>query len=164
MCTGGTRCSAFVLPVHLSIPRSKPMPRSKSTPRSKPKPWYLLYSNLVFHHSQAPISFTAKRPCPVMIPSIFRPQLKCHSPLIHNVTFPQAVTRWPHSASQLHTPWWLVVTHSRGLITLHHFPFVPYPFSITHSCFNIPDPHHLVNPRSCDFSVLDSYSSIDSLV
>ena len=55
--------------------------------------------------------------------------------------------------------------HNR-LLTLHHFPFIPYPLSTTCSCFNVPDPHrlHFINPRSCDFSISDSYSSIDSLV
>ena len=37
-------------------------PRSPSTPRSQALSSYLLYSSLVFHRSQAPISITAKRP------------------------------------------------------------------------------------------------------
>ena len=148
----------------LLIARSKPMPRSKSTPRFKSEPWYPLYSSLVFHHSQVPISVIAKHSCPVMILLIFHPQPKCPSPLIHNVMFLLMVTRWPHSTFWLYAPWQPVATHSRGLITLHHFSFVLYPFSIIHSCFNAPDPHHFIDPKSHDFFVSDSYSSADSLV
>ena len=52
----------------LLIPRSKPTPRSTSMPRSKSKPRYPLYSSLMFHHYQAPISIAAKHPCPATIP------------------------------------------------------------------------------------------------
>ena len=42
------------------MPRSKPMPRSTSIPRSQVMPRYLLYSSLMFHCSQAPISIATK--------------------------------------------------------------------------------------------------------
>ena len=46
------------------LPRPRPTPRSISTPRSQPKPNYPLYSTLVFHHNQAPISITSQVPIP----------------------------------------------------------------------------------------------------
>ena len=116
---------------YVLIPKFKPMPRSTSTPRSKSKPRYPLYSSLVSCHNQMPISVTAKHPCPVMIPLIFCPWPKCHSPPIHYVLFPQVVMRWQHSTLWPHTPWQLEVTHSRRLITHHQSPFIPYPFSIS---------------------------------
>ena len=48
----------------LLIPKSELMPRSPSAPRSQPMSSYPLYSSLLFCHSQAPISVTAKRPSP----------------------------------------------------------------------------------------------------
>ena len=144
----------------LSIPRPKSIPRSKSTPRSKSKPRYPLYSSLMFHCSQSPISITAKHPCQFMIPLIFHPQPKHCSPLIHYVMLLQAMMRWPHSAFQVHTPWQLVVTHSRRLTTHHHFSFIPYPFLLPVSTSLT----LTVNPRSCGLSVLDYYLFVDSLV
>ena len=137
----------------LSIPRSKPAPRSKSMPRSKSKP--------DIHSIPVSCPIAAKCPCPVTIPLIFHPQPKHCSPLIHNVTFLQVVTRWLHSALQSHAPWQPEVTHSWRSITHYQFPFISYPFSITYACFNTPDPHHhrLVNPRSHDSSVSYYYKS-----
>ena len=40
------------------------IPKSKLTPRSQPMSSYPLYSSLMFHRSQAPISITAKHPSP----------------------------------------------------------------------------------------------------
>ena len=133
-------------------------------PDPNPGPEWSLSPNI--HSIPASCSVTAKCPCSVTILLIFHPWLKCPSLLIHNGTFPQAVMRQLHSAFWLYAPWQLVATHLRRLITPHHFPFIPYAFSITHSCFNIPDPHHrcLVNPRSRDLSISDYYSSVDSLV
>ena len=98
-------------------------------------------------------------------PSIFHPWPKHHSSTVHYASFPQMVTRWPHSTLWPHAPWWPEVNHSGRLITHHQFPFIPYPFSVTCPCFNIPDPHHpcLSDPRSHDFSGLDYYSSIVSV-
>ena len=138
------------------------IPRSKSCPG--PNKHLDLSLSPDIHSIPALCSIAAKHPCPVTIPSIFYPWPKHRSPLIHNVTFPHVVMRWPHFTFQLHAPWQLVVTHSRGLITLHHFPFIPYPSSITHSHFNIPDPCCIINPKSCDLSISNYYSSIDSLV
>ena len=44
----------------LLIPKSELTPRFSSMPRSQPMSSYPLYSSLVFCHSQAPISVTAK--------------------------------------------------------------------------------------------------------
>ena len=143
-------------------PDPKPCPDPNPCPDSNPHPDPSLSPDT--HSIPASCSVTAKDPCPAMIPSIFCPWPKHCPPLVYYMMLLQVVTRQPHSAFQLHAPWWPVVTHSRRLTIHHHFPFISYPFSITHSCFNIPDPshRHLVNPRSCDLSISDYYSSIDS--
>ena len=89
----------------LLIPRSKPMPRSTSMARSKPKPNYLLNSSLMFHHNQAPISITAKCPCPATIPinlpSSAKASLITHALHIISTTGNKAAAFHPSA----HAPW-----------------------------------------------------------
>ena len=60
--------STFILvATWLLIPKPKLMLRSIPMPRSQPMSSYPLYSSLVFHLSQAPISITTKVPCPATI-------------------------------------------------------------------------------------------------
>ena len=61
----------------LLIPKPELTPRSISTPRSQPMSSYPLYSSLVLHHSQAPISVATKCLAQPWFPSIFRPWLRC---------------------------------------------------------------------------------------
>ena len=51
--------------------------------------------------------------------------------------------------------------HSPSLVSIYFLPLL-----LTHPCFNTPDPHHpcLLDPRSCDPSSLEYYSSVISLV
>ena len=104
------------------------MPRSISTPRSQPRPRYLLYSSLMFCHSQAPISITTKCPAQPQFPSIFWSWPKHHSPPEHYMSFLPTIIRWLHSTLWSHIPWQLEVAHPKRSITHHQFPFVPYPF------------------------------------
>ena len=61
----------------LLIPKPKLMPRSISTPRSQPMLSYLLYSSLMFHCSQAPISIATKHLAQPQFPSSFGYRPKC---------------------------------------------------------------------------------------
>ena len=151
---------------YVLMPRSRPMPRSTSMPRSQPMPRYPLYSSLVFHCSQVPISVTSKCPAQPQFLLIFWSQPKHHSPPIHYMSLLPMVTRRPHSTLWPHTPWQLEVAHSRRLITCHHIPFISYPSSppIPVSISLTPTIAVLVDPRSHDFSVSDYYSSVTSVV
>ena len=127
-------------------------------PRSKSKPRYPLYSSLVFCCSQAPMS--SHNPID-LLPSA---TVSLTTQILHDISTGGGETAPFHFLAPC-----TLVTGShpfKGLITLHHFPFISYPFSITCSCFNFPDPHHhcLVDPRSHDLPISDYYSSIFSLV
>ena len=106
----------------LSIPNSQPMPRSISTPRSQPTPWYPLYSSLMFHCSQAPISVATKHHAQPRLPSS-----SVLSWRITNHPMSPLVTRWPRSALRSYTPWQLEVTYLRGSITWHQFSIAAHP-------------------------------------
>ena len=80
----------------LLIPKSGLMPRSPSVPRSQPLSSYPLYSSLVFHCSQAPISITAKRLTQPRFPSFLCLAKKLTIPA-SQVPFLRRVTRQPCS-------------------------------------------------------------------
>ena len=78
----------------LLIPKSGLTPRSPSVPRSQPLSSYLLYSSLVFHCSQVPISITAKRLAQPRFPSFLCLAKRLTIPE-SQVPFPRTVMRRP---------------------------------------------------------------------
>ena len=156
---------AIALFMYVLIPKSELMPRSLFTPRSQPMSSYLLYSSLVFHHSQAPISVSAKRLTQPRFPS-----LPCSAKTLtistSQVMFLGAVTRWPCLIFRPQIPWWPEVKHIGRIILHWQSPFNSYKFYSpvpvsTPLTLTIPI---LLDPRSCDLSGLDYYSSVISLV
>ena len=117
------------------------MPRSPSTPKSQPMSSYLLYSSLVFCHSQAPISITAKHLAQPQFPS-----LPCSAKMLTistgQVIFPRAVTRRPHLIFRPQVSWWPEVEYIGRIVLHQQFPIQFLYFLLIHYCFNTPDPHH----------------------
>ena len=96
-------------------------------PRFQPMSSYLLYSSLVFHHSQAPISIAIK--ClaqPRSLPAL-QSQLRHYSSPAGYVLFLQTVMGQPPST--LYAPWQLEVNYVRRIILHHQFPFSSHPHS-----------------------------------
>ena len=114
-----------------NLPRPKSMPRSTPIPRFKSKPRYPLYSSLVFCYSQAPISHHN----PIDLPSLAKASFITHA-LCDVSTDSDEVAAFHFQPHTLATG-----NHSVKEANLSSsFLFIPYPFSILHSCFNIPDP------------------------
>ena len=135
------------------------MPRSIPMPRSQPMSSYLLYSSLMFHHSQAPISIATKCPspsqpsthlhrnqvpCPAMIsvdpPVLAETLIITHRLCIISGGGNEAAAFYPFGLRTLAT--------GSQLYWKDHSPSsVPLYFSsllLTCPCFNTPDPHHPV--------------------
>ena len=149
----------------LLIPKSKLTPRSLSAPRSQPISSYQLYSSLVFHCSQAPISVVAKR-----LTQPWFPSLLCLAKMLtiptSQVIFPGAVMRQLRSIFQPQVSWRPEVKYIGRVILHQQSPFNPYNFYSpipvsTPLTLTIPV---LLDPRSCDLSSSDYYSSMISLV
>ena len=157
----GTCLTGEVQEWFLLIPKPKPAPRSLPMPRSQPMSSYLLYSSLVFHCSQAPISVAAKRltqPLFLPPPSSAEALLITRRLCIISADSNRAATLDPLGLRTLMTgsgPYWK-----------HHSPssvfFQISPSLLTCSCSTIPDPYHscLFDPRSCDLSGSNYYSSM----
>ena len=136
------------------------IPKSGLTPRSQPMSSYLLYSSLVFCHSQAPIFVTAKCLTQLRFPSFLCLAEKLTIPA-SQMPFPRTVMRRPCLIFQ---PPVILMTGSQVYWKGHSPSTVPIQFLYllhTHSCFNIPV---LPNPGSHDISIPDYCSSVISVV
>ena len=149
----------------LLIPKPKLTPRSIPTPRFQPMSSYPLYSSLMLHCSQAPISI-AIAPCPAKISASH--QFSAEAPLI--IHRPSIVSTDGNGVATIdHLGLYTLATGSQPYQKDRSLSPVPIYFLsplFTHPCFNTPDPHHpcLPDPRSHDPSGSDYYSSIISLV
>ena len=149
----------------LLIPKSELMLRSPSAPRSQPISSYPLYSSLVFHCSQVPISVAAKHLTQPRFPS-----LPCSAEMLtistSQVIFPRMVMRQLCSIFRPQVSWWPEVKYIGRIILHQQSPFNSYIFYSpvpvsTPLTLTIPI---LLDPRSCDLSSSDYYSSMISLV
>ena len=137
----GTCLTGKVQEWFLLIPKPEPAPRSLPMPRSQPMSSYLLYSSLVFHCSQAPISVAAKRltqPLFLPPPSSAEALLITRRLCIISADSNRAATLDPLGLRTL-------VTGSGPYLKDHSPSAVPIQFLyflLTCSCFNTPDPHH----------------------
>ena len=145
----------------LLIPKPKLMPRSISTPRSQPMSSYLLYSSLVFHCSQVPISVTTKCLAQPRFLSILHSWLRHSSLPAGHVSVLKTVMRRLHSTFWPYVPWRLKVKYIGRIILHQQSPFNSYPFFSpipVSTSLTLTIPVYLTLPSS------DYYSSVISLV
>ena len=116
------------------IPKSELTPRSPSVPRSQPMSSYLLYSSLMFHCSQAPISVTAKRLTQPQFPSFLWLAKRLTIPT-SQVSFPRMVMRWLHLTFLPQLSWLpedkyigRIIPHQQSLFNSYIF-YSPVPVS-----------------------------------
>ena len=107
----------------LLIPKPEPTPRSILTPRFPPMSNYPLYSSLVFHRSQAPISIAIKHHAQPRSPPTIRSWPRHHSSSAGHVSFPQMVTGQPPLTLSAYTPWRPEVNYIRRIVLHHQFLF-----------------------------------------